>query len=49
MNFNDGIEHLGTAGSAGYIQGDKPELVIERLFHGLVAEPESASGELYTV
>jgi tetratricopeptide (TPR) repeat protein len=49
MNFNDGIEHLGTAGSAGCIQGDKPELVIERLFHGLVAEPESASGELYTV
>src|ERR1700730_8781686 len=28
---------------------DKPELVIERLFHKLVAEPDSASAELYTV
>ena len=35
--------------AAGCFPGDEPELVIERLFHELVAEPDSASWELYTV
>src|SRR5580704_13488435 len=35
--------------AAACFQGDEPELVIERLFHELVAQPEAAPGELYTV
>jgi len=35
--------------AAACFPGDEPELVIERLFHELVAEPDSAPGELYRV
>src|SRR5437667_8094186 len=49
MNFNDGSKHFGTAGSSACFQGDKAELVIERLFHELVAQPASASRKLYTL
>jgi hypothetical protein len=38
-----------SARAAACFQGDEAELMIERLFHELVAEPEAASGELYAV
>src|ERR1700758_5102277 len=47
MNRNNGIKRLDPAGAC--FQGDKPDIVIERLFHKLVAEPDSATGELYAV
>jgi tetratricopeptide (TPR) repeat protein len=43
MNPSDGLKRADTA------ESEEPARVIERLFHELVAEPDSATGELYSV
>src|SRR5215469_3960765 len=47
MNRNNAVNRLDPAGAC--FKGDEPNLIIERLFHELVAEPDSATGELYAI